>query len=152
MKFIKAAYRELIVDHKRDAHFWMFISFLCTFIFLRILVYLVVFGPPHLFIDIRGTHVHHMTIGIFLLSIVGYISLTSESKGSFRPVLSFLFGIALALVFDEFGMWLKLSEEYWTRESYDLILVISVWFVNTVYFSDFWVKIFTHVVKKIARK
>lgn len=145
--FIKTAYYDLVVKREKDAHFWMFVSFLITFILLRLLVYLVVYGKPHFFINIRGTHIHHLTFGIFLLSIVGYAALTDRSK-KLTAILSVLYGVALALAFDEFGMWLHLKDNYWIRQSYDAILVISIWFINTVYFSDFWLKIFNHIFRR----
>ena len=35
------------------------------------------------------------------------------------------YGIALALTFDEFGMWLHLGGSYWQRASVDAIIVVA---------------------------
>jgi hypothetical protein len=36
-----------------------------------------------------------------------------------------LYGIGLALTFDEFGMWLHLGGPYWQRASFDAVVVIA---------------------------
>lgn len=40
-----------------------------------------------------------------------------------RPAAA-VYGIGLALTFDEFGMWLHLNDFYWQRASFDAITVI----------------------------
>ena len=37
---------------------------------------------------------------------------------------SFIYGIGLALTFDEFGLWLHLGGSYWQRASFDAVVVI----------------------------
>ena len=36
-----------------------------------------------------------------------------------------MYGIGLALTFDEFGMWLHLGGGYWQRASFDAIIVLA---------------------------
>jgi len=38
---------------------------------------------------------------------------------------AFAYGIAMALTFDEFGMWLHLGGSYWQRASLDAIVVVA---------------------------
>ena len=38
------------------------------------------------------------------------------------------YGIAMALTFDEFGMWLHLGGSYWQRASVDAIIVVAALF------------------------
>jgi hypothetical protein len=40
-------------------------------------------------------------------------------------VAAFAYGIAMALTFDEFGMWLHLGGSYWQRASVDAIIIIA---------------------------
>ncbi|MDO8657510.1 MAG: hypothetical protein Q7K55_02120 [Candidatus Levybacteria bacterium] len=143
---LKTAYKDLIVDHEKDMHFWMLVTFLPTFIILRLIVYFVVFGSPSFFIEIYDIHVHHMTFGIISLAVIGYLSLTASSR-QFKIRLSAFFGIGLAFTFDEFGMWLNLKDDYWIRQSYDAVLIIILWFINTVYFYNFW----KHILRNILR-
>lgn len=41
---------------------------------------------------------------------------------------AFAYGIAMALTFDEFGMWLHLGGSYWQRASIDAVVVIAALF------------------------
>lgn len=140
--FIKATYRELIAARKQSASFWILFTFLPTFVISRLLVHFA----PDLFINIHGTHIHHLTWGIFLLAIAGYLGLTIKSDRN-EPWIAGLFGIGLALSFDEFGMWLRLQDDYWMRQSYDAMLIITVILINAVYFYKFWLRIMQYLFK-----
>ncbi len=102
------------------------LAFLLTFIAARTMVFLIMSRRvPNLYFFLSGTHVHHLNYGIFLLAIVaGYILFAAPSARSLR-VLAFLYGIALALTFDEFGMWLHLGGSYWQRASVDAVIVVA---------------------------
>ena len=41
------------------------------------------------------------------------------------PWAAILYGVALALTFDEFGMWLHLDTDYWQRVSFDAVVVVG---------------------------
>lgn len=41
-----------------------------------------------------------------------------------RDVCAVVYGVAMALTFDEFGMWLHLGGSYWQRASFDAVIVI----------------------------
>jgi hypothetical protein len=125
-----------VLNRSRDIDFWILISFLPTFLIARLLVY----ANPHLFLNIRGTHVHHYTYGIILLALAGLISLNVKETKWKVPV-AVMYGVGLALSFDEFGMWLHLEDDYWVRQSYDAIIIISTLLIGIIYFSYFWAKL-----------
>jgi hypothetical protein len=102
---------------------------------VRLIVY---FYSPYVYIYIYGTHVHHFTWGIILLTIAGFAALYIN-KPKWRPLVASLYGIGLALAFDEIGMWLFLDSNYWMRISYDVMITITFMLVNTVYFGGFWI-------------
>ena len=100
------------------------LAFFATLICARGLVFLIMARKiPDFFLHIRGTRVHHLNYGIFLLVAVGAWLLLRPPKNSRSP--SILYGIGLALTFDEFGMWLHLGGSYWQRASWDAILVVG---------------------------
>jgi hypothetical protein len=102
-----------------------FISFLLTFIASRTLVILIMTRRmPDLFMHMGGTHVHHLNYGIFLLSAVGGALLFAQIDPKQRGWCAVIYGIAMALTFDEFGMWLHLGGSYWQRASFDAIVVV----------------------------
>ena len=129
----RLAYRELIYDHLHRVSFWVLVGFVLTFAAARFLVA----TEPNLFLHIHGIHVHHFTYGIFVLTIAGALALTLP-----RPTprwLSVLYGAGVALSFDEFGMWLRLTDNYHLDQSEDLMVAILVFLVIIVYFLD-WLR------------
>lgn len=101
-------------------------GFILTFIAARTVVLLIMsHRMPNLYFFLRGTHVHHLNYGIFLLAGVGgYLLLGARSNRALR-VAALFYGIAMALTFDEFGMWLHLGGSYWQRASVDAIIVVA---------------------------
>lgn len=100
--------------------------FLLTFILTRVLVFLIMARlVPDLFVHLGGTHVHHLNYGIFLLCAVGAWLLFLPPHGPQRTFCAVLYAFALALTFDEFGMWLHLGGGYWQRASFDAVTVIA---------------------------
>ncbi len=138
IKFIKESYQEVLVKPRKHINFWILSSFLPTFLISRIMVYIA----PDLFINLRGVHIHHLTYGIFILAIAGFLSQNLENP-KLKVKIAILYGIGLALSFDEFGMWLRLQDSYWIRQSYDAILIILSILISIVYFSNFWLRIFS---------
>jgi hypothetical protein len=101
-------------------------AFLFTFIAARVLVYLIMARRmPDLYLHMGGTHVHHLNYGIFLLSFVGAYLIFVRPTGEMMTLAAYLYGIGLALTFDEFGMWLHLGGAYWQRASFDAIVIIA---------------------------
>jgi len=101
-------------------------TFLLTFITARALVFLIMsHRMPDLYLHIRGTHVHHLNYGIFLLSILGAYLLFKRPSGRALMVAGVVYGVGLALTFDEFGMWVRLGGPYWQRASLDAIAVLA---------------------------
>lgn len=102
-----------------------FVAFLLTFIAARTLVILIMTRRmPDLFLHLGGTHVHHLNYGIFLLSTICGVLLFAKLNNAQRDVCALVYGIGLALTFDEFGMWLHLGGSYWQRASFDAVIVI----------------------------
>ena len=68
-----------------------------------------------------------------------------------RLKIGIIYGIGMGLTFDEFGMWFKLENDYWTRLSYDAVVIIGLIFVSVVYFPSFWYGIIYHTEKGIEK-
>jgi len=101
-------------------------AFLLTFVTARILVLLIMTRRmPDLFLHVGGTHVHHLNYGIFLLAGVGAYLVFVRPNEKALSISAVVYGIGLALTFDEFGMWLHLGGAYWQRASFDAIVVIG---------------------------
>jgi len=101
-------------------------AFIVTFILARVLVLLIMSRRiPNFYFFLNGTHVHHLNYGIFLLAAVGSYLLFADPGVRARRVAALLYGAAMALTFDEFGMWLHLGGSYWQRASVDAVVVVA---------------------------
>jgi len=101
-------------------------SFALAFLAARAVVLLIMSHKiPNLYFFLQGTHVHHLNYGIFLLTAVGGYSVLCRPTGRAAGISAIAYGIAVALTFDEFGMWLHLGGSYWQRASVDVIMVIA---------------------------
>ena len=102
------------------------LSFLFTFMAARVLVFLIVARRiPDLYLYVGGTHIHHLNYGIFLLSAIGAYLLLAHPDERTRGTVALIYGVGLALTFDEFGLWLRLGGSYWQRASFDAVVVIA---------------------------
>ncbi len=101
-------------------------TFLITFMSARIIVLLIMTRAiPDLFLHVKGTHVHHLNYGIFLLSGVGAYLIFRRPVGRSLRIAAVFYGVGMALTFDEFGMWIHLGGSYWQRASWDAIVLLS---------------------------
>ena len=116
-------------------------SFVLTFVVSRLFVYLVLGHlMPDFFLTIRGVHIHHFTYGVFILSLLGFYFIIGQPKTKskiFRWTTA-MYGIGLGLTFDEFGMWIRLEDDYWIRQSYDVVIIITLILLNIAYRKSVW--------------
>ena len=104
-------------------------SFLLMFMLARVVVFLIMDRTiPDFYLHLHGTHIHHLNYGIFLLSGIGAYFLFGRPIGRNLEISAGLYGIAMALTFDEFGMWIHLGGSYWQRASWDAVVVVSALF------------------------
>lgn len=128
---------------KREDHdeitFRVLLGFLIAFMPMRIYLGLEYAGIlPNPMIMVYNIHVHHFVFGITVLAIAGYAALAAPY---FRRKIAWLYGIGLALALDEFSLWLRLDEDYWTRTSITAVVLIAGLLINVTYFKRFWARI-----------
>ncbi len=101
-------------------------AFVLTFTAARVMVILIMARlVPDFYFHAGQTHVHHLNYGIFLLSGVGAFLLLRRPTGKALSLCAIVYGVGLALTFDEFGMWLHLGGSYWQRASFDAVVTIA---------------------------
>lgn len=72
-------------------------------------------GPFRNLVTSSGLHIHHLFWGIVLLMVTGFAALaTREPEWHLR--IAIIYGLALALTLDEFALWLRLADVYWSPE------------------------------------
>ena len=136
----RRAYRELITDRTAQAPFWILVGFLPTFITARYIVK----SSPDVYLNVHGVHVHHFTYGIFALAISGFISIALPQHRLHRW-LAVLYGLGLALSFDEFGMWLRLTANYNLSLSADVMFGLLTFLIVAVYFTGLIRRVFKYL-------
>jgi hypothetical protein len=101
-------------------------GFILTFIVARAFVLMIMARKiPNFYFFLQGTHVHHLNYGIFLLAANGGYAVFRRPVGRAAEVTALVYGIAMALTFDEFGMWLHLGGSYWQRASVDAVIIVA---------------------------
>ena len=128
--------RSTIPDRPRRRMFIASVSFLITFLGVRLLVSLVIHNHgPFEWVMVRGLHIHHLVWGILILLLVGYGWLLDLGRSHsplsifFSRLMSVSYGAGAALTLDEFSLWLNLEPDaYWSksgRVSIDAIILFG---------------------------
>ena len=106
------------------------VTFLITFVVLRILTAVIHFevfphGPFRNLVTRSGLHIHHLFWGILLLMLTGFVALATRAPVWHLRV-AIIFGIALGLTLDEFALWLRLADVYWSPEGIESLKAAAV--------------------------
>jgi hypothetical protein len=129
--------RASIPDRPRQRMFLASLSFLITFVGVRLLVYRIMNheGGHMQWVTVHGVHIHHLVWGILILLLVGYGWLLdlgwSHSPMSifFGRLMAVSYGVGAALTLDEFALWLNLEPDlYWSHEgrlSIDAVIIFG---------------------------
>ena len=120
---LRSIYKERFPETRRERLFLGSLGFFVTAFVVRGITLAIHFhvGPFH-DLSMHGRHIHHMVWGILLLLTVGYCWLTEIGTGALGSwpitgrITAMLYGVAAALILDEFALWLNLSDVYWQRE------------------------------------
>ncbi|KKR99464.1 MAG: hypothetical protein UU49_C0006G0020 [Candidatus Magasanikbacteria bacterium GW2011_GWC2_41_17] len=120
-------------------------AFLSIFFLSRLYVYLVLGHlAPNLFVTIRGVHIHHFAYGFFILAGVGLYLLIKHPAPDSKTFywVAWFYGLGLGLATDEFAMWFRLEDNYWVRQSYDAVIIVTLGLLNIAYFKQLlnWLK------------
>ncbi len=107
---------------RRQVAFRALVSFLIMFGFLRLLTYIIHYQilPIHNMVTRSGLHIHHLFWGILLLMLAGFMALATRDPG-WHLTIAVVYGIARALTHDEFALWLKHADVYWSRQGRESI-------------------------------
>lgn len=128
--------RATIPDRPRRRMFLASVSFLITFVGVRLLVHQIVSHKgPFGWVMVNGHHIHHLVWGILILLLVGYGWLLEVGRLHttlsifLSRLMSISYGVGAALTLDEFALWLDLDPNaYWTHEgrlSVDAVIVFG---------------------------
>jgi hypothetical protein len=111
----------------RQIAFRALLAFLATFAVVRGITYSIHYHllPFRDLVTKTGLHIHHLFWGILLLMLVALGALaTRDTRWHLR--LAVVYGVALALTLDEFALWLRLADVYWSPEGRESIYAMAV--------------------------
>jgi hypothetical protein len=76
-----------------------------------------------------GVHLHHLVWGICLMMLAGFVSFAAPLEAPWWHVVAVTFGIGAGFTLDEFALWVRLEDVYWSEEgrsSFDAVVVAVV--------------------------
>ena len=123
------------------------VAFLITFSGARLISH---YTPDFFIRIIPGIRVHHYSYGFLVLAASGYLAMVNN-----RPretyLISLLHGFGLGMAFDEFGIWLRLTDDSAARFSYDgVTILVGLFFL--IISADAGIKAWRkHVLRKTLR-
>jgi hypothetical protein len=144
LRRVHEVYAATIVAQGRAEGFLITLSFLITTSIIR--------GITHAIRDQRfpflhsastgGVHIHHFVYGILILLVAGFLAIRFHPNAAGkRRALAISYGAAAALVLDEFALWLRLEDVYWSpqgQESVYAMILAGAMFAVLVEGLGFW--------------
>jgi hypothetical protein len=108
-------------------HILIILSFLGAFAVIRTITYGIreqwlPFGNA----TTGGEHIHHYVWGIGLLLVVGYVQIIVRPGRRGRAISAVMFGVAEALILDEFALLLNLKDVYWQSQGEESVIAVVV--------------------------
>jgi hypothetical protein len=154
-------YTEYVYEAGKEPLLLMLLAFLLAFLLTRAYTRIARvrgWGSAH----VGDVHMHHVVVGIVLMTAAGVIGLGFTPGEVFEEWLAIAFGVGAALTLDEFAMIFHLEDVYWSTEgraSVDAvvtaIVILLLGLVATAPFgaergnepaSEFWLAIGLNVV------
>ncbi len=82
-----------------------------------------------------GLHLHHLVWGISLMLVSGFAEFALASTAPWSQIAAVTFGIGAGLTLDEFALWVRLEDVYWSdqgRVSLDAVILTTVFMALVV--------------------
>jgi hypothetical protein len=125
--------RHFLDDRGQRSGFVLLGAFLLAFLFIRTSARLIrspkITWWPGSVETKSGLHLHHLVWGICLMMSSGFLdfALAPSSPGS--EILAGAFGVGAGLTLDEFALWVRLEDVYWSQQgriSLDAVVVATL--------------------------
>ncbi len=120
----------------RGAAFVVLVAFLVSFLAIRTSARLtrgVSWWPGG--VQSGGVHLHHLVWGICLILVSGFIAFAAAPlRAPWWHIDAIVFGIGAGFTLDEFALWVRLEDVYWTEEGRSSVdaVVVAIAFAGLV--------------------
>lgn len=148
LRAIGRAYRIHVRDRGNEPPFLAAVTFLLTFLFVRILTHEIRAGEVGKDITVGTLHIHHMIPGLALVLVSGLLDLADV----WSVPRAIAFGAGAALVLDEFALILNLADVYWApqgRESIDAVVLFATALIIVGLGGGFWHAAFASLRRRL---
>jgi hypothetical protein len=151
---VRTAYREE-VDRTHRSLLNAAVAFAFTFGLVRLLTYGIREDwLPWGNVVAGDVHIHHYVWGVALLLVIGLVSLVIDSP-RLNPLLGAVYGVAAALVIDEFALLLNLRDVYWSTEGrISVDLALGTIALAAIYFAatSFWRRLGRELLRDLRQR
>lgn len=120
-------------DRGQRSGFILLGSFLAAFLFIRTSARLIrnpkITWWPGSVKTKSGLHLHHLVWGIVLMMASGFLNFVLKPGPPYLEMLAAAFGVGAGLTLDEFALWVRLEDVYWSEEgriSLDAVVVAAL--------------------------
>ena len=120
-------------DRGQRSGFILLGSFLAAFLFIRTSARLIrspkITWWPGSVKTKSGLHLHHLVWGIVLMMASGFLNFVLKPGPPYLEILAAAFGVGAGLTLDEFALWVRLEDVYWSEEgriSLDAVVVATL--------------------------
>lgn len=75
-----------------------------------------------------GVHIHHLVWGICLMMLSGFLAFAAPLQAPWWHLVAVAFGVGAGFTMDEFALWVRLEDVYWSQEgrvSFDAVVVAA---------------------------
>ena len=76
-------------------------------------------------VEAGGLHIHHLVWGIVLILVCGFLAFAAPLGAPWWHVIAIGFGVGAGFTLDEFALWVRLQDVYWSEEgrsSFDAVV------------------------------
>jgi hypothetical protein len=124
-------YDNVVADHGRQRAFICLAAFLIAFFLIRTSARMTrrfTWWPGGVKTG-SGVHLHHLVWGICIMLASGFLGVSLDFDNPWGGILAAVFGVGAGLTMDEFALWTRLQDVYWSEEgrsSLEAIAVVTV--------------------------
>ncbi len=122
----------------RSAAFLVLLGFLGSFLFIRTSTRMIraqVSWWPGNLETASGLHIHHLVWGIALMTVGGFLGFALRPGAPWYQLAAIGFGIGVGLTADEFALWVRLEDVYWSKDgraSLDAVILVCAFMALVV--------------------